>query len=236
MTRPYYPIFLDLTDRPVLVIGGGSLALEKVRGLLAAQAAITVVAPQLIPELAELQNQGTITHLARDYETGDMHGYAIIMAASDPNQTGQRTANAELQRDARAIGVPINAADDPTHCDFILPAVVREPPLTLAISTGGGSPAIARRLREELSDYLGADTAPMADLVAEVRADLRQRGVFRPIAADQWQTAMDGHLRALLAQRRRGQAKALLLTRLGEPLAGPEAGDLPLVACRTERP
>lgn len=231
MTRPYYPIFLDLADRPVLVIGGGLLALEKVRGLLAAQAAITVVATQLIPELAELCDQGTITHLARDYETGDMHGYAIIMAADH-----DRSANAELQRDARAIGVPINAADDPTHCDFILPAVVREPPLTIAISTGGGSPAIARRLREELSDYLSADTAPLAALVAEVRADLRQRGVFRPITADQWQTAMDGHLRTLLSQRRRGRAKALLLARLGAPLAGPEAGTSPLVACRTERP
>lgn len=231
MTRSYYPIFLDLANRPVLVIGGGSLALEKVRGLLAAQAAITVIAPDLIPELAELHDQGALTHIPRDYRRGDMDGYAIVMAAGQ-----DRSPNADLQRDARAIGVPINAADDPAHCDFILPAVVREPPLTLAISTGGGSPAIARRLREELSHYLSADTAPMADLVAEVRADLRQRGVFRPIAADQWQTAMDGHLRALLSQRRRGRAKALLLARLGAPLAGPEAGDLPLVACRTEQP
>ena len=230
MTRPYYPIFLDLTDRPVLVIGGGSLALEKVRGLLAAQAAITVIARRSHPRNSpNSTNRGSlVTHLARDYRVAaTWKDYAIIMAAGQ-----DRSPNAELQRDARAIGVPLNAADDPAHCDFILPAVVREPPLTLAISTGGGSPAIARRLREELSDYLSADTAPLADLVAEVRADLRRRGVFRPIAADQWQTAMDGHLRALLSQRRRGRAKALLLTRLGAPLAGPEAGDLPLVACR----
>ncbi len=231
MTRPYYPIFLDLAERPVLVIGGGELALEKVRGLLAAQAVITVVAPNLIPELAQLRDEGVLIHIARGYRQGDMDGHAIIMAAME-----DRSANVELQRDARATGVLINAADDPAHCDFILPAVVREPPLTLAISTGGGSPAIARRLREELSHYLSADTAPMAGLVAEVRADLRRRGVFRAIPADDWQTAMDGHLRALLSQRRRGRAKALLLGRLGAPLSSREASDAPLVACRTEQP
>ncbi len=231
VTRPYYPIFLDLADRPVLVIGGGALALEKVRGLLAAQAAITVVAPELIPALADLRDRGALRHIARPYQCGDMDGCAIIMAAQE-----DRSANAQLQQDARAIGVPINAADDPAYCDFILPAVVREPPLTLAISTGGGSPAIARRLREELSHYLSADTAPMAELVAEVRADLRKRSVFRPIPSEQWQTAMDGHLRVLLSQRRRGRAKALLLGRLGAPITAPEASDAPLVACRNEQP
>ena len=115
--------------------------------------------------------------------------------------------------------MPLNAADDPAHCDFILPAVVRQPPLMLAISTGGGSPAVARRVREELSDYLDAETASLAELVAEVRADLRRLGVFRSIEAEAWQRAMDGQLRILLAQRRRGQAKRLLLARLGAPIA-----------------
>ena len=113
--------------------------------------------------------------------------------------------------------------------------MVRQAPLTIAISTAGGSPAIARRVREELTDYLSADTAPLAELVAEVRADLRRRDVFRPISAEAWQEAIDGHLRALLAQRRRGQAKALLLARLGAPLRDrsepPDLDDL-LAPCR----
>ena len=213
MTRPYYPVFLDLSDRPVLVIGGGRLALEKVNGLLAADAEITVVAPTLNEELTSLRDGGRIEHLARAYEPGDMFGRAVVMAAND-----DPADNARLQSDARSSGVLLNAADDPAHCDFILPAVVRQPPLTLAISTGGGSPAVARRVREELTDYLDADTSTLAELVAEVRADLRRLKVFQPIPADAWQSAMDGQVRILLSQRRRGQAKALLMSRLGSPI------------------
>ena len=213
MTRPYYPVFLELCGRPVLVIGGGRLALEKVTGLLAAEARITVVAPALNEELTTLRDGGRIEHLARAYESGDMFGRTVVMAAND-----DPTDNARLQSDARSAGVLLNAADDPAHCDFILPAVVRQPPLTLAISTGGGSPAVARRVREELTDYLDADTSTLAELVAEVRADLRRLKVFQPIQADAWQSAMDGQVRILLSQRRRGQAKALLMSRLGSPI------------------
>ncbi len=213
MTRPYYPVFLELSGRPVLVIGGGRLALEKVTGLLAAEARITVVAPALNEELASLRDCGRIDHLARAYESGDMFGRAVVMAAND-----DPADNARLQSDARSASVLLNAADDPAHCDFILPAVLRQPPLTLAISTGGGSPAVARRLREELTDYLDAETSTLAELVAEVRADLRRLNVFQPIPADAWQAAMDGQVRILLAQRRRGQAKALLISRLGQPI------------------
>ena len=217
MPREYYPVFFDLEGRSVLVIGGGRLALEKVQGLLAAAAHVTVVASALTEELAALRDAGRIEHLAREYRPSDMRGQALVMAAGD-----DREANAALQADARAIGVPLNAADDPANCDFILPAVVRQPPLTLAISTGGGSPAMARRIREELTEYLDAETSSLAELVAEVRAELRDRGEFRTIPADAWQTAMDSRLRILLAQRRRGEAKALLLKRLNAASAVPD--------------
>ena len=219
---PWYPVFLDLRGRPVLVVGGGDLAAEKVRGLRTAEAAISVVAASLNGELAALREAGEIAHLAREYREGDMAGFSVVMAAQ-----GDSGANARLSAEARARGILLNAADDPGNCDFILPAVLREGPLTLAISTGGGSPAMARRVREELTDYLSADTAPLAELVSETRADLRRRGVFRPISAEAWQTAIDGRLRALLAQRRRGQAKALLLARLGAPLLAGETPPLP---------
>lgn len=209
MVREYYPVFFDLEGRSVLVVGGGRLALEKVEGLLAAGARVSVVASGLTEELAALRDAGRIEHLARDYQSGDMHGRALVMAAG-----GDASANAALHADARAVGVPLNAADDPANCDFILPAVVRRAPLTVAISTGGGSPAMARRVREELSDYLDAETSSLAELVAEVRAELREQAVFRSIPAEAWQTAMDGQLRILLAQRRRDEAKTLLLSRL----------------------
>ena len=229
---PWYPIFLDLRGRAVLVVGGGALAAEKVRGLQAAEAAITIIAAALDPELAALRDAGAIAHIPREYREGDMAGFSVVMAAQD-GRAGDG-GNSQLLAEARRRGILLNAADDPANCDFILPAVLRQAPLTIAISTAGGSPAIARRVREELTDYLSAETAPLADLVAEVRADLRRRGVFRPISADAWQEAIDGRLRALLAQRRRGQAKALLLARLGAPLrdrSEPNLDDL-LAPCR----
>ena len=234
---PWYPIFLDLRGRAVLVVGGGALAAEKVRGLQAAEAEITVVAATLESELAALRGAGAIAHIPREYREGDMAGFSVVMAAQD-GRAGDG-GNSQLLAEARRRGILLNAADDPANCDFILPAVLRQVPLTIAISTAGGSPAIARRVREELTDYLSAETAPLADLVAEVRADLRRRGVFRSISADAWQEAIDGRLRALLAQRRRGQAKALLLARLGAPLrdrSEPNLDDL-LATCRaaTER-
>ncbi len=219
--RAWYPVFLDLRGRSVLVVGGGALAAEKVRGLRNAEADITVAAPTLNAELAALRDAGELVHLPRGYREGDMAGFSLVMAAE-----GDAAANAGLSAEARRRGILLNAADDPANCDFILPAVLREPPLTIAVSTGGGSPAIARRVREELTAYLSEDAAPLADLVAETRADLRRRRVFRPIPADAWQAAMDGRLRALLAQRRRGQAKALLLARLGATLLAAEAPTL----------
>ena len=230
--RAWYPVFLDLRGRSVLVVGGGPLAAEKVRGLRNAEADITVAAPTLNAELAALRDAGELVHLPRGYREGDMTGFSIVMAAE-----GDAAANAGLSAEARRRGILLNAADDPANCDFILPAVLREPPLTIAVSTGGGSPAIARRVREELAAYLSEDAAPLADLVAETRADLRRRRVFRPIPADAWQAAMDGRLRALLAQRRRGQAKALLLARLGATLLAAEAPSLreQLTPCSHDR-
>lgn len=196
------------------------MALEKVRGLLRAGARTTVIASALSAELASLRDAGSVEHVGRDYREGDMEGFAIVMGAD-----GDRMLNARLQREGRERGIWVNAADDPSHCDFILPSVVREGRLTLALSTGGGSPAVARRLREELGDYLSADgvsgaTGELTGLVSEVRGELRDRGVFGAIGSEAWQEAMDGRLRALAAQRRRGQAKALLLARLGAPLFG----------------
>lgn len=227
----WYPVFWNLRGRPVLVIGGGPLAAEKVRGLRAAGAAITVAAEALCGELRAAVKEGAVCWTGRAHERGGMAGCAIVMAA-----TGDAAENAALFAEARECGVPINAADDPAHCDFILPSVVRDPPVTLAISTGGASPAMSRRLREELSDFLAEDAGGLTALVGETRGELRRLGAFAPIPADAWQDAIDGKLRALVAQRRRGQAKALLLARLGAGLRGEAAAHPSLLApCGVQR-
>ena len=205
----YYPIFLDLVDRPVIVIGGGKVACEKVAGLQRAGARITIVSPELAPELVLMRDEGELTHIARAWQPSDLDdAWAVVMVATDDG-----AVNREVTCAARVRRIWVNAADDPANCDFILPAVVRKGAITLAASTSGSSPALARRLREELEAYLTDDMPALADLLAEVRTELRRLNVR--IDADRWQEAIDGQLRVLLAQRRYGQAKAYLIGRLG---------------------
>jgi siroheme synthase-like protein len=204
----YYPIFLEMKGRPVIVIGGGEVGLEKVRGLLAAEARVTVVSPELHPELEALKAAGAIEHIARDWREGDIDGFELVMIATD-----DRSVNGAIAAEAKRKRIWVNAADDPPNCDFILPSVVRRGSVTLAASTGGSSPAMARRLREELEVYLDLEIPELNDLLGEVRALLRERGI-RP-DRERWQQAIDARLRALLAQRRYDEARAHLLRGLG---------------------
>lgn len=206
----YYPIFVDMTGKRVLVVGGGRVAEEKVAGLLRAEAAgrVTLVAPKLLAALQALRDQGKVSWIDREYREGDMEGFDFVMIATDDGKV-----NAGIAAEGKRRRIWVNAADDPKNCDFILPAVVRQGQIVVAASTGGASPALARRLREELSDYLSEDFAALAELLGEVRTELRRKGVTPD--AETWQRAIDGQLRALLAQRRWGQARARLVRALG---------------------
>ena len=204
----YYPIFVELQDRRCLVIGGGPEALRKVRGLRAAAADVTVISPKLTSELRRMLAAGEIDWLEREYQEGDVEGYEVVMVATDDG-----AVNAEVAAEGRRRRVWVNAADDPANCDFILPAVIRSGAITVAASTGGTSPALARRLREELEAYLTEEMPALADLLGEVRGELRGRGIVPD--AEVWQAAIDEELRVLLAQRKHRQAKTRLLRALG---------------------
>jgi precorrin-2 dehydrogenase/sirohydrochlorin ferrochelatase len=212
----FYPVFLEMNGRPCLVVGGGEVAERKVKGLLAAGAAVTVLSPRLTPELAALRGDGRISHIEREYRDGDLEGFEVCMVATD-----DRAVNAQVAGEGRRRGVWINASDDPANCDFILPSVIRRGDVVIAASTGGASPALARRLREELEAYLSEDSALLAELLADVRRELRARRIV--VGSETWQRAIDGRLRALLAQGRYDQAKARLSASLGVELAATEA-------------
>jgi siroheme synthase-like protein len=230
-----YPIFLETKGRPVLVIGGGHVGAEKVRGLLNGEADITLVSPQLIDELQEHKDAGRIKHIAREYRESDLDAtpWAFVMVATDDG-----AVNAEVAAAGKKRRLLVNAADDPVNCDFILPAVVRRGKITLAASTSGSSPALARRLREELEAYLTDDMPALADLLAEVRQDMRERGI--KVANDTWQHAIDEQLRVLLAQRKYVQARERLVAGLGielPPREGAGAGNGAVAgASRSEAP
>jgi siroheme synthase-like protein len=204
----YYPVFLEMKDRPCVVVGGGAVAERKVEGLLAAGARVTVVSPELTAALAALKEEGRLQHVARPYREGDLEGYEVAVVATDDG-----SVNADVAREGRQRSVWVNAVDDPPNCDFILPSVVRRGDVVIAVSTGGASPALARRLREELEAFLEEESASLAGLLQDVRQELRARGAV--VDTETWQRAIDGRLRALLAQGRESEARAYLLTSLG---------------------
>jgi precorrin-2 dehydrogenase / sirohydrochlorin ferrochelatase len=203
----YYPIFLDLTGRRCIVIGGGAIAERKIEGLLAAGAEITVVSPEISEGLRLLFAQRSIKHVSRKYENGDLSGYRLAFVATDDPATA-----AAVFSEARASGIWVNCADVPSCCDFILPAVIRRGELAVAVSSGGASPAATRAIREELESYLTQEFAQLVQTASEVRADLRQRSIHA--RAESWNEALKGEFRLLLRQGKAAEAKQLLLTQL----------------------
>jgi siroheme synthase-like protein len=156
----YYMACLDLTDRSVLVVGGGPVALEKVEGLLAAGASITVVAPEILPELAELD----LTVARRTYRASDLEGRFLVVAA-----TSTTSVNRRVFRDAEARHLLCNVVDVPELCSFILPAVHRHEPIAIAVSTGGASPALAQHLRDQIATVVRPEHAELAHRLRELR-------------------------------------------------------------------
>jgi siroheme synthase-like protein len=204
----YYPIMLELRGRPVLVVGGGPVAQRKVQGLLTAGARVTVVSPVLTPILATLAAEGRISHQARRYASGDLAGFELAFVA-----TPDAGLTAQVAREGRRHGAWVNAADDPEHCDFILPAVLRRGRLTVSVATDGASPALAGMIRDRLATVLGEEYEALTELVAEVRHELREAS--RSPDGGVWRRALDAELCALVAERRYEDARRWLHERLG---------------------
>jgi len=204
----YYPICVDMAGRACLVVGGGRVAERKVSGLLESGARVTVVSPALMARLEAWANEGQIRVIRRGYETGDLAGQSLAFVATDDGEV-----NATVAADARAAGVLINAADDPAHCDFILPAVLRRGPLTVAVSTAGASPALSRAVRDELETHFDReDYATLLEVAAEARARLRERSAPQPW--ERWRQALDGEVRRLVTIGRLDEARERLRERL----------------------
>ncbi len=209
----YYPVFLDIVGKPVVVIGGGKIAHQKMENLLKGGADVTVISPELNPAMSALLAAGRFRHIKREYRPGDLKGYAIAFVATD-----DRSANAIVAREGKERRVWVNAVDDPPNCDFVMPGIAQRGDLIVAISTSGTSPAMARKMREELEAFLTEDFALMLELAAEVRAELQDQNIL--VDADVWNAALDGELRRLLGEGRRSEAKERLLQALMQPVSG----------------
>jgi siroheme synthase-like protein len=163
------PIFLRLEERPVLVVGAGTVALAKIESLRAAGAAITVVAPKTIPRIRELAHQDALVWRQRVFEPTDLDGAFLVIAATNASEV-----NRTVFEEARLRNIPCNAVDDPPNCDFYFGSVVSRGDLQLAISTAGESPALAQRLRQEIDAQLPQDLGPWLAELGELRREVRE--------------------------------------------------------------
>jgi precorrin-2 dehydrogenase/sirohydrochlorin ferrochelatase len=195
---------LVLTGRPVLVVGGGRVALRKVEGLRACGAAVTVIAPEVHPDLVA---DPEVTVLARPYAAGDAArgGYRLVITATD-----DRAVNQRVHDDADAAGIWVNSADDPDRCTFTLPAVVRRGPLLLTASTGGHSPALSSWVRGRLEDEFGAEYETLLGLLTDARAEILAEG--RSTEGLAWQKALDSDMLSLIRGGRISEARDRLKT------------------------
>ena len=164
LDTPFYIACLRLTARRCVVVGGGDVGLEKVEGLLACDGDVVLIAPDAIEPLRELAAEGSIRWEQRGYETGDLDGTFIAIAA-----TNDTDVNIRVFEDAERRAMLVNVVDVPPLCNFILPAIHRTGPLAIAISTAGASPALAKRLKREIGEAYGEPYARLAGLLNEAR-------------------------------------------------------------------
>jgi uroporphyrin-III C-methyltransferase/precorrin-2 dehydrogenase/sirohydrochlorin ferrochelatase len=221
----YYPVLLDLAGRPCIVVGGGVIAESKVGPLVAAGARVTVVAPVLGSVLAAQHRAGRFAHVGRAYQSGDLAGAFLVIAATDDAEV-----NHAVHAEAVAVGALINVVDDVPYCGFILPSVLRRGDLTVAVSSSGRAPALAVRVRERLERELGHEYGQFLELAAELREPLARAVPLFEERKRLWYQLVDSDVLALLRAGEDGRARARIaeitgLPQLGAPDAGTEDTD-----------
>ncbi|MBI4796528.1 MAG: bifunctional precorrin-2 dehydrogenase/sirohydrochlorin ferrochelatase [Deltaproteobacteria bacterium] len=208
-----YPVFTLIIAKPCLVVGGGGVGERKVLDLLEAGARVTVVSPALTPTLAALAAKGEIRHLQGDFQEEQVAGMALVIGATDDPEV-----NARVSAAAQTRGIWVNIVDQPDLCTFIVPAQVRRGELTLAISTGGASPALARKLREELESHFGPEYGPYLALLQAVRTRLLAARRGNPDNAVLFKRLVDSPLLSALSRGDVEEVRKILREILGQVL------------------
>ena len=167
----YYPVYLDISKRKCVVIGGGEVARRKVERLLESEARVCVVSREMAPALLSLKEEKKITHIDDEYRKKHITGAFLVVGATDRDEI-----NEAICRDSRELGIPVNIVDDPVRCDFILPSLLQRGDLSIAVSTAGKSPLLARRIREDLERTYGQEYVVLLDIMGTVREKILSRG------------------------------------------------------------
>ncbi|HEX4162944.1 MAG TPA: bifunctional precorrin-2 dehydrogenase/sirohydrochlorin ferrochelatase [Acidimicrobiales bacterium] len=204
----FYPVSLEVAGRACLVVGGGRIAARKARTLVDCGALVTVIAPALAPEMEALADRLAAVE-RRAYASGDAALFRLVVTA-----TGRPDVDGAVHHDAEEAGIWVNSADDRAHSSFILPAVHRDGAVTVAVSTGGVSPAFASWLRDRLAAECGEHAGALAALIGEARETLRRVG--RPSDSVDWAALLDGPLPDLVRAGDWDNAQAIVASAIAE--------------------
>jgi len=171
MNMKYYPVCLDVSGRRCVIIGGGEVAERKARRLMDCGAEVLMVSESLSPALQTMKAEGRLSHIRAEYSRDLIGGAFLVIGATD-----RAEVNEAVSRDARKQGILVNIVDDPGRCNFILPALYRRGDLLIAITTGGKSPALAKRLRKEMARHFGPEYDIFLEIMGQIRGKIISRG------------------------------------------------------------
>jgi len=169
--KKYYPVSLDMTDKRCVIIGGGAVAERKAERLIECNAQVVVVSRSLTPVLENRKKENAIEHIDADYEKKTLRRAFMVIGATD-----REDVNAQVSQDALSLGILVNIVDDPDRCNFILPSLLQQGDLSIAISTGGKSPALARKIREELQQQYGPEFKTLIGIMGSLRKKVLAQG------------------------------------------------------------
>jgi uroporphyrin-III C-methyltransferase/precorrin-2 dehydrogenase/sirohydrochlorin ferrochelatase len=201
----HLPIFLNIRHKPCLVVGAGSIAARKIELLLKAGADVSVVANNIGSAVSELEKQGAIRYLLRNYEPTDLKGAKLVIAA-----TNDAELNAQISTMAQAQNIPVNVVDNPELCSFLMPSIIDRNPIQIAISTGGASPVLARLIRSKLEASIPSAYGELAKLVANYRKNVKQAFANVDLRRRFWESVLEGPVAEFALSGRMNDAEAML--------------------------
>ena len=201
----YLPLFLDVKNKPCLVVGGGLVASRKISLLIRAQAKITVIAPEITPEIQNQTSDGTVAWQQKNFTHEDLRDYQLVLAATD-----SRKVNAEIAAHCKERNILVNAADDVQNCDFILPSIIDRSPVQIAVSTGGASPVLARMLRAKLENCTPAAYGQLAKLIEDNRLKVKEKFSTTEQKRKFWERIIQGPVAELVFSGQSNTAQKLL--------------------------
>jgi precorrin-2 dehydrogenase/sirohydrochlorin ferrochelatase len=206
----YYPLYMDLRGRECLVVGAGAVAARKVRTLLDCGARVTVVGERPVEAMEELRSRG-VKILDRKFRRDDLQQPALVIGATDSEEV-----NAEVSEESRRRGIPVNIVDDPAKSTFIVPALFRRGDVTMAVSTGGSSPALARLIRKDLARHYGEEYGELAALLGSWRERMMSAVSGHRRRADVWKGILDAGILDVLRREGVEGAEAIIRRHIDE--------------------